>query len=134
MTDKTIIFVYNRNGPHPLHKKYAISINSYFQVEDFILPWSKKETSSNIKKYISWILCGIFFPVSKETKYIVSDCIRFPLYFRSKLRIGKSKQKTVALLADETLYFLYSGFYSKRAAKYIKDFITTCDGLLVVGQ
>jgi glycosyltransferase involved in cell wall biosynthesis len=134
MNDKTVIFVYNRNGPHPLHKKYGISVNAYFQVEDFILPWSKNPNSSSLKRYLSWILCGLFFPISSETKYIISDCIRFPLYFRKILRIRRSKEKIIGFLDDETLYFLYSGYYTKRAEKYTKQFLLSCDGLLVVGQ
>lgn len=127
------LFVHGRPCAHPCHAFFAQSINAQFEKEDHYLPWLDNPKSGHIKRYFSWFLNALFMPGTLRNKIYFAECIRFPLYFRRKWGLALRK-KFIVLVDDETPYFLYSGQYSKRTAHYLVKFLSSCDGIITVGE
>ena len=128
-----VVFIHGRPSPHPLHIKYGESIGAKFVFVDFILRWHDKD-SSRFKRYLSWLICALFLPDRKKYDVIFSEGAHFIVGLQKWLRLLKSNQKTIALLNNETLYFIQSGFYSRKTKKALIGLIQTYDGIISAGK
>ena len=100
------VFITSRGGTHPIHRKYADSINADFQFVDFCLRWHDVKVPK-WKKYASWVLCALIFPEKKNYDlFLVSGQHVMPVLMRILKRISR-KQKLVCFHANEALYFIH---------------------------
>ena len=128
-----ILFVHGRPAPHPLHKKFGESIYSKFIYVDFFIRWHDKR-SLKLKRYLSWIFCAILLPERNKYDIIFSEGVQFVVGLQKWFRFLKSNQKTIALMDNETLYFIESGFYSDKTKKALIALIRTYDGIISAGK
>jgi glycosyltransferase involved in cell wall biosynthesis len=126
-------YIHARPFGHPIHKAFAESLNPENYFIDFILRWHDKN-SFPLKRYLSWILCALFFPEKKKYNVFYTDgLVYFPVLMKILGLIDKN-QKVIGLMDDETLYFLHKNYYSTKAEKGIKKFLIFYDGFICVGE
>ncbi len=99
---------------------------------DFILRWHDKE-ASKIRRYFSWLLCAIFLP-RRGYDVIFSEGPHFVVGLQKWMKILKPRKKTIALLDNETLYFIDKGVYSASTTKHLIALIKTYDGIISAGK
>lgn len=129
-----VIFIHGRPSGHPIHMEYAKLINADFIFEDYYVRWLDNDRSSKMTRYLSWLINAFFFP--NKTKYNVffCECLRVPPLIMKRLGLLKSNQKLVALMADESLYFLDKKKYSWLTRNLIKNFLNSCDAVFCIGD
>ena len=133
MPSTKIAFIHGRPG-NPVHIKYATSTNADLFPVDFYLRWHDKPNSTAFRRYLSWLLCALFFPNKKKYTIFYTECVRFPVVLMRWLGLLSKKQKIVALLDDETMYFIYSKKYSGTTSIAMKKYLQSCDALICVGK
>jgi len=127
------VFIHGRPGPNTLHAGMAQAIGADFVPIDFILRWHDTN-STPLRRYLSWLLCSLFFPNRRGYQIFLSEGLHFlPLVMRC-LGLIDSSQKTVALLASETLYFLRVGRYPRSTERALRWALAKYDGLVCVGR
>lgn len=117
-----------------MHDTYAKLLNADFVVVDFILPWHESSKSLKIRRYMSWILCALFFPDKKKYSVFFTEAIREPILIMKYLGLISNKQKIIPLMANETLYFYHNNRYSKMVKWLIKKYLDKSDAILCVGN
>lgn len=138
MLDRTsklnIAYIHGRPCSHPMQQKMARAIGANFSPVDFILRWHDKPNAPRIRRYLSWILCSIFFPnARKYDVYIAAGAhVTIPLmrYFK---RIT-ARQKIIVHLGDELLYSIYSGRFSESRTSFLKKLISKYDAIICEGK
>lgn len=129
-----VVFIHGRPSGHPIHMEYAKLLNSDFHFEDYYLPWLDNEKAGKLRRYISWVINAFFFPNKKKYDVFFCECLRVPPFIMKKIGLMKSHQKLVALMADESLYFLDQGKYSWLTRVLIKSFLNTSDAIFCIGD
>lgn len=71
------VFIYGRPGPHPLHRALVGAISSDLVPLDFLLRWYDVASASRARRYLSWLLCALFFPNRSTYDVFVADGILF---------------------------------------------------------
>lgn len=127
------LYIEGRPSAHPLHRKYGESINSDFIYVDFILRWHDKNSSA-YRRYLSWIICAFLLPKRKYYDVIFSEGAHFIVGLQKWLHLINKKKKTIALLDNETLYFIDSDFYKPKTKKMFIALIKTYDGIICAGK
>lgn len=127
-----IAFVHGRPGPHPFHRKLADAVGSDFYFVDFIMRWHDRRTS-RLYRYLSAIVCSLFFPSVGNYKLIISEGLHVVPVLAKKFRFFSRRPKTAALMASETLYFLKTSFYSDRTSRLLLKTLSNYDALVCVG-
>lgn len=128
------IFIHGRPNAHPIHKKYADLLNADFIYEDELLQWLELADFFKIKRYTSWLINALFFKNKKKYNIFFCECLRVPPFIMKKLKLLKANQKLIALMADESLYFLEKnkrGFFFNFL---MKQYLNTCDYVICVGD
>ncbi len=131
---KKVAFVHGRPSGHPLHAAYAKSIDADFYHEDRLLRWHDRPDASKFKRYMSWVLNAIFFPNRRSYDVILTECIRIPQFFMKYFKLLRKEQKLIAIMGDESLYFLSINRYPKAASFIMKKFLNACDILVCTGD
>lgn len=126
-----IAFVHGRPGPHPFHRLLAESVDSDFIFVDYKMRWHDRETSRTYR-YLSMAVCAFLFPrnydvIISEGPHAIPVVARF-------FKIGRKRAKAVALLDNESLYFLKSGFYPPRTHSRLIRLLNKYDALVCVGD
>jgi len=127
-----VLFIKGRPDAHPIHAAFANSIGAHHIYEDFILRWHNIPTASKLKRYTSWVLSALFMP--KKYDIYFTECVRIPLLLMKKMGLMKKHQKLIALMADESLYFLYAKRYPRITQKLMYAFFKNADALICIGQ
>jgi len=127
------VLIHGRPGPSPAHAELARAIGADFQPIDFILRWH--DTAANpLRRYLSWLLCSMFFPNRKSYQLFLSEGLHFlPLIMRFLGRMDGS-QRTVALLAEPSLFFLHTRRYPISTDRALRWALGKYDALACVGQ
>jgi glycosyltransferase involved in cell wall biosynthesis len=128
-----VAFIHGRPAPHPIHTKFAQSVNAEFHLVDFVLRWHDVQVSP-VKRYLSWFICAILFPNRSKYSVFMTEGLHFPPAIMKWLRMLGRKQKIVGLLSDEALYFMYSGFYSGTTSKAMGKLLKSYDALICCGD
>jgi len=127
------VLIHGRPGPSPAHAELARAIGADFQPTDFILRWHDT-ASTPLRRYLSWLLCSLSFPNRKSYQLFLSEGLHFlPLIMRFLGRMDRS-QKTVALLAEPSLFFLHVGRYPVSTDRALRWALAKYDVLACVGQ
>ncbi|MCF6296766.1 MAG: glycosyltransferase family 4 protein [Flavobacteriaceae bacterium] len=127
---KKIAFIHGRPYGHPTHAEYARSVHAIFLHEDKYLRWQDLPKASKIKRYTSWFLNAFLFPQRKEYDIFLTECIRIPQLIMKKFGLINKKQKLVALMGDESLYFLSIKKYPYLTQLIMRAFLNSCDLLI----
>src|SRR5438105_11033632 len=127
------VFVHSRAGPNLSHGAYARSVGATFLPVDFLLPWEDRP-SSRLRRYLSWVLCATRFPRRRSYDVFLTDGPQFPVVLMRKLGLIRGRQRLVAIMGDETLYFLRTNQFSRSAAAAITRALKSYDALLCVGE
>src|SRR5688572_2055623 len=127
-----VAFIHGRPAPHPIHTKFAKSVNADFHLVDFVLRWHDVQVYP-FKRYISWFICAILFPNRRKYSIFMTEGMHFPPAIMKWLSLLRGDQKVVGLLSDEALYFIYSGFYSGTTTKAMTKLLKSYDALICCG-
>jgi glycosyltransferase involved in cell wall biosynthesis len=126
-----LAFVHGRPGPHPFHGLLAESVGSDFVFVDYKMRWHDRDRS-RIYRYASMLVCGSLFP--RKYDVIISEGPHsIPVIARSSTLFGK-RPKAAALLDNESLYFLKSGFYPQKTTSRLIKLLRRYDALVCVGD
>lgn len=128
------VFIHGRPSGHPIHDNYAKLVEADFCFSDHKIRWNDIENVSKIKRTLSWFVCAITFPKRNQYDVFFSEGVRELLLIMKWLRLINKKQKIVALMANENLYFLKEKRYSFFANLLMKAFLKKCDALICIGE
>lgn len=129
-----VVFIHGRPSGHPIHMDYAKLLNADFHFEDYYLRWLDNEQASKIRRYLSWLINAFFFPNKNKYNVFFCECLRVPPLIMKRVGLMKSNQKLVALMADESLYFLDKRKYSWLTRNLIKSFLNSSDAIFCIGD
>ena len=130
--NKNIAFLHGRLGPHIMHGRLAKSVNAEFQKIDQYKIWNEGNHNRLFIIY-AWIYNAFAFKNPKQYDiFLVSGPHISPIIMKL-FRLTK-KQKVIAHLGDETMYFLYDKWYSKVMQKVLVTLLNKYDFLLCEGQ
>ncbi|MBL7917492.1 MAG: glycosyltransferase [Bacteroidia bacterium] len=133
MIEKVIIFIHGRPSPHPLHKSFGESVGANFILVDRILRWHDKESFA-IKRYLSWLLNALFLPKRNKAHVFITEGPHFVAGVLKWLNLIGKKQITIALLDNETLYFIDKNIYSTRTKNALIKLIKSYDAIISPGN
>jgi glycosyltransferase involved in cell wall biosynthesis len=91
-----------------MHAQYGYSIDARFQFEDPWFRWHDKSYPAGIR-YLAWIINCFAFIKAKKT-IMVTEGLRLTVVLGKLLSFGRVT--LIALVDDESPYFIHSGFYS----------------------
>lgn len=128
-----IAFIHGRPKGHPTHAMYGRLANGTFFLEDRLIRW-QDTSNSKLRRYLSWVINGMFFPKLHYWDAYFTEGVRIPMLVQKKLHITKKRQKLIALADDESLYFTYSNQYSSITSKLMKLYWETSDAIICVGE
>lgn len=129
---KKVLYIEGRPHGHPLHRKFGQRIHSTFIHVDFILRWHDRDSSA-FRRYLSWLLCAVFLP-RKRFDVIFSEGPHFIVGLQKWMHLLPRKKRTVALLDNETLYFIDTNYYPEKTTKALKKLILSYDGIISAGK
>lgn len=127
------VFVHSRNGPNASHGAYARSIDATWLPVDFVLPWEDRP-SSRLRRYASWALSTVLFPRRRTYDVFLTDGPQFPLALMRRVGLIRRPQRLMAIMGDDTLYFLRTDQFSRVASAAIRRTLESYDALLCVGE
>jgi len=129
-----VAYIHGRPCSHPMQQKMANSINADFFPVDFKLRWHDKPNAPKIRRYISWIICSLFFPNAKKYDVFIAAGAHVTLPLMRLFGKISSKQKIIVHLGDELLYSIYSGRFSKNKISFLKKIISKYDAIICEGE
>jgi glycosyltransferase involved in cell wall biosynthesis len=130
--DARVVFLHGRPGPHPFHRILADSVDADLRFVDPVLPWHDRECSST-RRYLSSLLCAAWFPGRGDFDLFLTEGAHAPPVLMRRMGLLRSDQKIVALMDNETLYLVRSGYYPASTRKKILWLVESFDALLCVG-
>jgi glycosyltransferase involved in cell wall biosynthesis len=133
MAGHATAFIHGRPEPHPTHAKYARSVRADFVPVDFLLRWHDRP-APRWRRYLSSLLCSAFFPGRRRYSVFLAEGPQFVPVIMKRLRLLGPRQKIIALLANETLFFLKEGRYSASTARLLIGALRTYDALICIGE
>jgi len=129
-----VAFVHGRPAPHWLHARLAESVGATFVPVDFFIRWNGLEDVPRLKRYVSWMVCSLFFPRRNRYSIFLSEGCHVLPVLMARLGLLRSSQRTAALMDNETLYFICAGFYSGSTCRWLRRVISSYDALICVGR
>jgi glycosyltransferase involved in cell wall biosynthesis len=127
-----VAYIYGRPGPHPFHRRLGEAVDAKFVPVDFRLRWHDRETWRPYR-YLSWATCALSFPGRRDYDIFLTDGPQIPPLILKQLGLLRKNQRVVALMANEMLYFLKAGRYSKRSTRAILYALSRFDALICLG-
>lgn len=134
ISNPKIAFIVGRPSGHPIHMDYGQSVGADVYHEDRILRWQDIEESSKLRRYVSWLANAFCFPKRKSYDLFLCECLRVPPLIMKCIGIMNKRQKLVALMADESLYFLDQHKYPAMTRQLMRLFLKKCDYLICIGD
>ncbi len=128
-----VAYIHGRPAAHPMHVKFAKSVDADFHFVDFKMRWQDKNKSV-LYRAVSWIVCAFSFPSKKKYDIFLVDNLHFfPVLMKVFGLLGK-KQKIVVHLGSHTLYFMYARRFSKLNLWLHKQALKRYDALICEGK
>lgn len=127
-----LAYIHGRLGPHIMHGRLAKSVAKDFYIVDKHKRWNDGNHSKLYLLY-AWIYNALAFKNPKQYDGFLVSGPHFSPVIMKFLRL-KSNQKIFVHLGDETMYFLYSGYYGKVMSFVLKFLLNQYDALLCEGQ
>lgn len=126
-----ICFIHGRPGPHPFHGLLAEAVGADFVFVDYKMRWHDRD-SSKFYRYLSQAVCGALLP--SQYDIVISEGPHSVPIIARMTRLFGAKPTAVALMDNETFYFLKTGYYSPRTAAILKKVLSRFDALVCVGE
>ena len=133
-TQLKTVYIHGRPSGHPIHDKYATLLNSDFCFVDHKLRWHDFKNVSKVKRLLSWLVCAITFPKRRTYDIFFAEGTREPLLIMKWFHLMAKRQKLIALMANETLYFLSINRYKPIGSFMMRSFLKKCDAVICIGQ
>jgi glycosyltransferase involved in cell wall biosynthesis len=127
-----VAYIYGRHGPHPFHRRLGEAVDAEFVRVDFRLPWHGRETWRPYR-YLNWATCALSFPRRSDFDVFLTDGPQIPPLILKQLGLLRKDQRVAALMANEMLYFLKVGRYSKRSTRAILYALNRFDAIICLG-
>jgi len=127
-----VIYLHGRHGPHIMHGRLAKSLDADFQKIDHYKIWNEANRS-RLQVFYAWIYNAFAFKNPKQYDLFLISGPHFSPIIMKFFRLNK-KQKVVAHLGDETMYFLYINYYGKLMQKLLIWLLNQYDALMCEGQ
>ncbi len=127
------VFLHGRPGPHPFHAALAHSVGAEPRFVDPILPWHDRDCSA-FRRYLSSLLCTLVFPGRSGYDLFLTEGAHVPPVLMRRLLLLTREQRTAALMDNETLYFVKSGYYPARTRRKILWLLHSFDALICIGS
>ena len=127
-----VAYIYGRPGPHPFHRRLGQAIDADFVPVDFRFRWHDRQTH-RLYRYLSWGTCALCFPRRHEYDLFLTDGPHIPPLVLKQLGLLRKNQRVAALMANEMLYFLKAGHYSRRSTRGILFALSRFDALICLG-
>jgi glycosyltransferase involved in cell wall biosynthesis len=128
-----VAYIQGRPGAHPMHRKFAETVNAKFHFVDFRMRWQDKNKSI-LYRMISWFICALTFPSKKSYGIFLVDNLHFMPVLMKSLRLIRKKQKIVAHMGSHTLYFIYAHRFSKPVEYIHIQALKRYDALICEGK
>lgn len=128
-----VAYIHGRPAPHPMHKKFAESVNAEFHFVDFIMRWQDQKRTA-LYRLVSWIICGLRFPKRRSYNIFLVDNLHFMPVFMKIFNMISGDQKIVAHMGSHTLYFIYSHRFSKISEFFHIWALKKYDALICEGE
>lgn len=123
-----VAYLRGRPDGHPIHNAYAQSIGATFHYIDEAARWHDLSLSAPVR-YWRWIQNARAFPYDRYDALLIEGPHIWPPL------AGRLLRKPVwALIGDQTLYFLHSGFYRASTRQAITFALRRYTGLFVIGE
>ncbi|MCS6913357.1 MAG: glycosyltransferase family 4 protein [Myxococcales bacterium] len=125
------VFLHGRPS-HPFHQALARSLGADFLVKDFLLRWHDHD-APRLRRYLSWLLCSFCFPQREAYDLILTEGPQFVPLLMRRLGLLRPHQRTAAIIAGETPYFLKANRYPPASAAALRAALASYDLLVCVG-
>ena len=127
------VYITGRDGPHPMHKALVDKTPLALGRRDAVLQ-SVTEESPKWQQYMSWVVNGWAFPGRRDYDlFVLQGFLVSPMLMKWMRRITP-EQRVVCHHVAEQLYFLQTGFYSKRTDWGMRKIIQGYDAHICVGK
>ena len=127
-----VAYIHGRTGPHIMHGRLAKTVTNDFFIVDQYKRWHDIDVNKFYKIY-AWIYNALSFKnPSKYDIFLVSGPHFSPIIM--KLLRLKKNQKLAVHLGDETMYFLYSNWYSPFMKRILIAVLNKYDALICEGE
>jgi glycosyltransferase involved in cell wall biosynthesis len=80
------------------------------------------------------MLNAIFFQDRRKYSIFFTECIRIPQLIMKRFGLLRHDQKVVALMADESLYFMQIRRYPRATVWIMRNFLRHCDAIVCIGR
>jgi glycosyltransferase involved in cell wall biosynthesis len=127
------VYLTGRMGPHPMHKALVEKTPIVLGRRDSYLQWVT-EQSPKWQQYLGWVVNGWALPERKKYElFVLQGFLISPILMKWMRRITP-QQYVVCHHVGEQLYFLQTGFYSKRTDWGMRHIIRGYDAHICVGK
>jgi glycosyltransferase involved in cell wall biosynthesis len=127
------VYITGRDGPHPMHQALVDKTPIPLGRRDAVLQ-SITEESPKWQQYVSWVVNGWVFPGRHDFElFVLQGFLISPMLMKWMRRITPA-QRVVCHHVGEQLYFLQSGFYSRRTDWGMRKIIQGYDAHICVGR
>ncbi len=129
---ESIVFIHGRPGPHPFHKALADSVGAKSIFVDYIMQWHDLD-KPRWYRYLSVGVCSLLLRFIGKFRVLISEGPHALPVFAKRLRIFDNGSITVAIMASETLYFLWTDYYPPKTKQRLLTVLRSFDALICVG-
>jgi glycosyltransferase involved in cell wall biosynthesis len=128
------VYVTSHVGPHPMHRALVKGAEADVGRVDYWLR-SIDRPRPKWQQYLSWLMNAWASPYRRDYQLFVLEGFQIPpMLMKWMRRIDRRRQKVVCHHTAEQLYFLQTGFYSKKTDWLMRRVIKDYDAHIVVGK
>jgi len=126
------IYITSHIGPHPMHRALVAGVGADVGRVDYWLR-SVDVERPRWQYYLSWMMNGWASPYRKDYDLYVLEGFQIPPMLMKWMRRVTPEQQVVCHHTAEQLYFLQTGFYSKKTDWMMRHVIKGYDAHICVG-
>ena len=126
-------YVTSHVGPHPMHRALVRGVDADVGRVDYWLR-SIDVPRPRWQQYLSWLMNGWASPYRRDYDLFVLEGFQIPPMLMKWMRRIDSDQKVICHHTAEQLYFLQTGFYSKKTDWLMRRVIRDYDAHICVGD
>lgn len=129
----SVIYLHGRPSAHPIHQALARAVTNEFAHIDEPVRWQDKNRSP-IYNLLACLINAFLFKKKNNYDVYLIDNLHFTPVFLKIFRLVKKNQKIVVHLGSHTLYFMFSGKFSKFNTKFHKWILSKYDAVICEGN
>lgn len=128
-----LLYLHGRPGAHPVHRHLAESVATDFRFIDEPVRWQDKGRGI-LYNLSAWIINAFLFKQKKRYDAFLVDNLHLTIPIMRMFGLLNRKQKTIVHLGSHTLYFMYSGQFSRLNNYIHKLALRKYDALVCEGK